>query len=61
MRNFLDRARLVIPTSFSECLTYGQRQEFMWNKIQELEERVEALEAIVNPQNTENVDENAET
>lgn len=61
MRGFLDRARLIIPTSFEECLTYGQRQEFMWRKIQELEERVEALEAIVNPQNTENVDENAET
>lgn len=61
MRNFLDRARLIIPTSFEECLTYGQRQEFMWRKIQELEERVEALEAIVNPQNTENVDENTET
>ncbi|MBO7733321.1 MAG: hypothetical protein J6S67_12225 [Methanobrevibacter sp.] len=43
--------RLIIPTSFEECLTYGQRQYYMWkvieqmqDKIDELEERIEALE-----------------
>lgn len=43
--------RLIIPTSFEECLTYGQRQYYMWkvieqlqNRIDDLEERVEALE-----------------
>jgi len=43
--------QLVIPTSFEECLTYGQRQMYMWKVIQEqaesiadLQERVTALE-----------------
>lgn len=36
--------QLIIPTSFQECLTYGQRQLYMWKVIEELEERIEALE-----------------
>ena len=36
--------RLVIPTSFEECLTYGQRQLYMWKVIEQLDERVTALE-----------------
>lgn len=43
--------RLVIPQSFDDCLSYGQRQLYMWkaieelqDKVIELEERVEALE-----------------
>lgn len=37
-------ARLVIPESFAECLTYGQRQLYMWQVIEELQERVAELE-----------------
>ncbi len=36
--------RLIIPTSFEECLTYGQRQNYMWKVIEELEERISELE-----------------
>lgn len=36
--------RLIIPTSFSECLTYGQRQYYMWKVIEQLQERIEELE-----------------
>lgn len=39
----LDR-RLIIPTAFEDCLTYGQKQAFMWEQILKLEERVKALE-----------------
>lgn len=39
--------RLIIPTSFEECLTYGQRQLYMWQCIQELQERVAELEQQV--------------
>lgn len=35
---------LVIPESFEECLTYGQRQLVLLKMIQDLQERVEALE-----------------
>ena len=36
--------RLIIPTSFSECLTYGQRQWYMWKVIEQLQDRIEELE-----------------
>lgn len=36
-------ARLVIPQTFDDCLTYGQRQEFMWKKIKELEDKIDEL------------------
>ena len=39
--------RLIIPTSFEECLTYGERQLYMWQCIQELQERVAELEQQV--------------
>lgn len=39
----LDR-RLIIPTTFDDCLTYGQKQQFMWEQIVKLEERVRKLE-----------------
>ena len=51
--NNLCNKRLIIPTSFEECLTYGQRQEYMWKVIQELEERVKALEEKI-PNTDEN-------
>lgn len=35
---------LVVPSSFEECLTYGERQLYMWRYIQELEKRIEELE-----------------
>lgn len=40
-------ARLVIPTSFEECLTYGQRQLYMWEVIKQLQDRVTELEEKV--------------
>lgn len=36
--------RLIIPTSFNECLTYGQRQNYMWKVIEELDDRITELE-----------------
>lgn len=36
--------RLIIPTSFEECLTYGQRQYYMWKVIEELQDEIEELE-----------------
>lgn len=39
--------RLVIPTSFQDCLSYGQRQLYMWKVIQELQDRVTELEEKV--------------
>lgn len=36
-------ARLVIPTTFEECLSYGQKQEYMWKVIKELLEENEEL------------------
>lgn len=36
--------QLVIPTSFQDCLTYGQRQNYMWKVIEQLDERVKELE-----------------
>ena len=44
--------RLIIPTSFSECLTYGQRQYYMWKVIEQLQERVEDLEEQLTDQPT---------
>lgn len=40
--------RLIIPTSFEECLTYGQRQNYMWKVIEQQEERIEELERKIN-------------
>lgn len=42
-------ARLVIPTSFEACLSYEQQVNFLARKIAELEARVTALEAEVEP------------
>lgn len=36
--------RLVIPTSFEECLTYGEQVAFIWQKVQEIDRRVRAME-----------------
>ena len=46
--------QLVIPTSFSECLTYGQRQNYMWKVIEQLEERVQTLEQEIENLTTDN-------
>ena len=40
---------LVIPDSFAECLSYSQRQNWLYKKIMELDERVQALEEKVDP------------
>lgn len=39
--------QLILPTSFRDCLTYGQIQNLMIQKIEELEEKVAELEAKV--------------
>lgn len=39
--------QLILPTSFRDCLTYGQVQNFMIQKIEELEEKVKTLEEKV--------------
>ena len=36
-------SRLIIPTTFDECLTYGQKQEYMWKVITELTEDIKTL------------------
>lgn len=35
---------LALPESFEACLTYGERQFVLYNMIQDLDERVTALE-----------------
>ena len=51
LMNNLSSKRLIIPSTFEDCLTYGQRQEFMWKKILELEERIIKLEEKTKQQN----------
>lgn len=43
------KPQLVIPTTFEECLSYEQQVNFLAQKLHDLEERVEALEAEVEP------------
>lgn len=57
-RGFRSWGQLIVPTSFSECLTYGQILQLCATKIQDLEERVKALEEKVDPETT--VDEDNE-
>ena len=45
---------LVVPSTFEKCLTYGQQQLYMWKYIQQLEERVAALEQQVNVDEQDN-------
>ena len=40
-------ARLFVPTTINECLSYQQKQEFMWKKIEELKARIVELESKV--------------
>ena len=51
LMNNLSSKRLIIPSTFEDCLTYGQRQEFMWKKILELEARIVKLEEEIKQQN----------
>lgn len=44
---------LAIPESFEECLSYGQRQLVLYKMIQDLDERVTALEGT-QPQSEDN-------
>ena len=37
-------ARLVVPSTFEECLSYEQQLLYLAKKVDELEDRVEALE-----------------
>lgn len=50
INNCLNNARLVIPTSFEQCLSYEEQIRFLAEKVTDLEARVEALE---NAQNAE--------
>lgn len=49
-------SNLVIPDSYAQCLSYAQRQNWLYRKISELEERVAALEG----ETEEEVDETEE-
>ena len=40
-------ARLVIPSSFQDCLSYGEQIRWLYEHIKDLEERVEALESEI--------------
>lgn len=40
--------RLIIPTSFEDCLTYGQRQYYMWKVIEQLQEEIDELKELTN-------------
>ena len=42
-------SNLVIPDSFAQCMSYAQRQNWLYKKMCELEDRVAALEKKVNP------------
>lgn len=46
-------ARLFVPSTMNEALSYQEKQEFMWKYIQELEERVKALEEKVNSESAQ--------
>lgn len=39
--------QLILPTSFRDCLTYGQIQNLMIQKIEELEDKVATLESEI--------------
>lgn len=47
-------ARLFVPSSINEALSYQEKQEFMWKCIQELEERVKDLEEKLNSESAQN-------
>lgn len=53
--NYWCGARLVIPETFEDCLSYGQRQYWLYQQIVALDARVTALEEALNiNQNTQN-------
>lgn len=54
MNKSLFGARLFVPTSINEALSYQEKQEFMWKCIQELEERVKNLEEKLNSESAQN-------
>lgn len=41
-------ARLFFPSTYEEALSYEQKQEYLYKCIQNLDERVKALEEKVN-------------
>lgn len=49
-------ARLVVPSTFEECLSYEQQVLYLAKKIDELEERVEELEGNSTAEPTETSD-----
>lgn len=52
---------LVIPDSFGQCLSYSQRQAWLYKKLMELDERVSKLEGkSVDETVDETVDEETE-
>jgi hypothetical protein len=47
LRPFPFNPRLVVPSTFGECLTYEEQMLFLAKKIAELTDAVNALEARV--------------
>lgn len=43
----LCNARLFVPATMDEALSYQQKQEYMWKVIKELADKVNDLEARV--------------
>lgn len=44
---FPENARLVIPESFKDCLSYGEQIRFMYEMIVKLQQEIENLEARI--------------
>lgn len=34
----------IVPTTWNQCMTYYEEQYYMWQVIQQLQERIEELE-----------------
>ena len=51
LMNNLPSRRRIVPSTFEDCLTNSQRQEFLWKKILELEARIVQLEEKTKQQN----------
>lgn len=44
---FPENARLVIPESFKDCLSYGEQVRYLYEMIDKLQQEIENLEARI--------------
>lgn len=40
----------IVPTTWNQCMTYYEEQYYMWQVIQQLQDRVEELERRLPPE-----------